>query len=104
MLVWRPSLVWICSDELGGSGTLDVTNCCHRQKVRHPLTRIHERVTARKSCGMQTQRLNNWHSGAVVQAAAALFCLASRSFAQTGAPPLSPTNIFAPASTPADSI
>jgi cytochrome c oxidase subunit II len=53
---------------------------------------------------MQTQRLNNWHSGAVVQAAAALFCLASRSFAQTGAPPLSPTNIFAPASTPADSI
>ena len=53
---------------------------------------------------MQTERPNNSHSGAVVPAAAALFCLASASFAQTGAPPLSPTNIFAPASTPADSI
>jgi cytochrome c oxidase subunit II len=53
---------------------------------------------------MQTGRPNNSHSGAVVQAAAALFCLANRTFAQTGAPRLSPTNIFSPASTPADSI
>lgn len=53
---------------------------------------------------MRTQRPNNSHSGAVVQAAAALFCLPSCSFAQAGVPPLSPTNIFAPASTPADSI
>ncbi len=53
---------------------------------------------------MQTGIFKNSYSLRTVQATAVVFWLASSSWAQSDASPLSPTNIFAPASTPADSI
>jgi cytochrome c oxidase subunit II len=53
---------------------------------------------------MQTGIWKNSYSRRAVNTAAVLFWLVNNSWAQSSASPLSPTNIFAPATTPADSI
>ena len=52
---------------------------------------------------MRTGKSNNFLAGEMVRAVIALLSLGSAAFGAS-APPLSPTNIFAPDSTPADSI
>jgi cytochrome c oxidase subunit 2 len=52
---------------------------------------------------MQIRRSNNSFALAALQVGVVLFCV-KLSFGQSGATSASPTNIFAPASTPADSI
>ena len=56
-----------------------------------------------QTSGMQTRRMNNSFARGVLHVVGALVC-GKLSFGESGAPSTSPTNIFAPASTPADSI
>jgi hypothetical protein len=53
---------------------------------------------------MQARDTSNWFRRSVLCALAGLFLSVTVSFAQPGRPALSPTNIFAPVSTPAKSI
>jgi len=56
-----------------------------------------------QNSGMQTRRMINSFARGVLQAAVVLVCV-KLSFGESGAPSASPTNIFAPDSTPAGSI
>src|SRR5271169_2825539 len=58
---------------------------------------------SRESCEMQTRRSNNSYARGAVQALVVILWQVNLLFGAS-APPASPTNIFAPASTPADSI